>query len=67
MHTFTVKLFQYAEEVCEIEVQADTKEEAWAIVHDSICRNMLDEEHDLYWSDGSGIHPVGVQITEVSP
>lgn len=65
MKTFTVKLTQYVEEVCEIEVEAATKDEAESIVADSIKRNMLDDEYDLDWSDGDGIHEDGVEITEV--
>jgi broad-specificity NMP kinase len=66
MATFTVKLLQYVEEVCEIEVEADSVEAAEAEVQDSINRNMIDEEYDLDWSDGSGCHHDGIQIDEVT-
>jgi hypothetical protein len=65
MAKFTVKLIQFAEEICEIEVAANSKQEAQNLVEDSIRRNMIDEEFDLYWSDGSGIHDEGVTIDDV--
>lgn len=65
MAKFTVRLIQFVEEVCEIEVEADSIKDAQMQIEDSISRYMLDEEYDLDWSDGSATHDDGVTIDEV--
>jgi hypothetical protein len=65
MPKFTVKLMQFVEEICEIEVEAISADVAEMVVLDSIERNMLDEEYDLDWEDGTGIHYDGVTIDDV--
>lgn len=66
LRTYTLKLVQFHEEVAEVSVAALSAMNARAIVRDSINRNMLDEEFDLDWSDGDGIHHDGILIEEIN-
>ena len=58
--TFTIQISQYVEETAEIEVQAESLEEAQEIIQDKINQNTLEEEYDLNWSEGEGLHPDGI-------
>jgi broad-specificity NMP kinase len=62
MPVFTVKVVQFVEEVGEIEVVAASKQDAEAHIKDAIKRGMLEDEHDVVWSDGHGSHHDGVEV-----